>query len=217
MTKHSEHVARLKSKILVAGGASPNDVSPVVAVFGEWCGDTIQSGVALAQLPKMFVVFAASVNHKWVNMTALPRIVVENEPAGIYHIHTFGGWTINIDFNLPESSQPELERLTALVEAECPAAKYFGVTGVGEGIVWNCVAAGYTNLKFKVKGELHANPGPTIGKGKTKAAATHPDVVQSIQAFVDEYVSEARLHQELTILDESGLPRSLMSMGYFIK
>ncbi|RQM29955.1 hypothetical protein B5M09_012390 [Aphanomyces astaci] len=115
MTKHSEHVARLKSEILVAGGASPDDASPVVAVFGEWCGDTIQSGVALAQLPKMFVVFAASVDHKWVNMTALPRIVVENEPARIYHIHTFGGWTIDIDFNLPESSQPELERLTALV------------------------------------------------------------------------------------------------------
>ncbi|ETV74354.1 hypothetical protein H257_10949 [Aphanomyces astaci] len=154
-------------------------------------------------------------------MTALPRIVVENEPARIYHIHTFGGWTIDIDFNLPESSQPELERLTALVgtlvEAECPAAKCFGVTGVGEGIVWNCVTAGYTNLKFKVKGELHANPGPTIGNGKTKAAATHPDVVQSIQAFVDEYVSEARLHQGLTILDERGLPRSLKSMGYFIK
>jgi hypothetical protein len=31
--------------------------SNTICIYGEWCGDSIQKGIALNQLPKMFVVF----------------------------------------------------------------------------------------------------------------------------------------------------------------
>ncbi len=33
-----------------------------IAIFGEWCGQGIQEGVALSNLPKMFVVFALNID-----------------------------------------------------------------------------------------------------------------------------------------------------------
>ena len=68
---------------------------------------------------------------------------------------------MEIDFNRPEDKQNELGALALEVEAECPVAKAFGFSGIGEGIVWSCEYQGVV-LRFKVKGQLHA------GKSKVK-------------------------------------------------
>jgi hypothetical protein len=50
-----------------------------------------------------------------------------------------------------------LNEITEKVESKCPAGAFFGVDGVGEGIVWKCTTPGFesSNFWFKVKGNKH--------------------------------------------------------------
>ena len=89
-------------------------------------------------------------------------------------------------------SQNQLIELTEAVEAECPVGKAFGVSGIGEGIVWTCVTPGWESSKFwmKVKGEKHS-----VSKVKTLVDV---EALANIQAFLDYAVTEARLDQGFT-------------------
>jgi len=112
------------------------------AVYGEWCGGNIQAGIALNQLPKMFVIFGIKVDDNWVE---LPDWLHDNDNK-IYNILQFPTYEVDIDFNCPELIQNELIRMTNEVENECPVCKYFGVSGIGECIVFQFVDKPY--LKF---------------------------------------------------------------------
>ena len=162
----------------------------VVTIFGEWCGQGIQKNVALALLPKMFVVFACKIgegsNEKWLTKEQVAKIVCSG--AEIYNIYSFETFSMTIDFNDPVSSQTRLEELTDYVEKKCPVAAKLGANGVGEGIVWT---AHFENevYRFKVKGEEHA-------VSKTKhSAATAPEAQSSIDEFVKNVVTKQRCEQ----------------------
>ena len=191
-----------------------------ICVYGEWCGGNIQKGVGISGLPKMFVVFGVKVifetdgadaEGRWL---AIQNLEIQNEEAGIYNVHEFGSWTIDIDFNHPQLSQPKLIELTELVEAECPAGKFFGNCGVGEGIVWHCEEPGYTSsqLWFKVKGEKHS-----VSKVKT-LAPVDVEAYKKQQDFIDSVVTEARLEQGIqNLINEQQKPFEMASMGDFIR
>ncbi|KAF0686930.1 Aste57867_21278 [Aphanomyces stellatus] len=211
MTTHRASLETIQRVILAL--APDNATSATLAVFGEWCGGPIQRGVALAELPKMFVVFAVRVgDDQWLDLS-LVRDTIEFPDARIFHIHRFGTWTIEIDFGNLKPAQVELERITAAVEAECPAGKHFGVSGIGEGVVWTCVPYPSPRFWFKVKGENHVK-----ANRKTKAtpAAICVEQVASIEAFVDMYVSDERLAQGLTILAERGIERNEAATEIFV-
>lgn len=128
-----------------------------VVVFGEWCGGNIQPNVALAKLPKRFVVFNVLCDDNiWLGRDAVATI--KNEALGIENIYDFYTARLTIDFNKPEVAQNELSNLTIKVEENCPFGKAHGVDGIGEGIVWKCVDPEWTSPEFyfKVKGEAHA-------------------------------------------------------------
>ncbi|KAF0686931.1 Aste57867_21279 [Aphanomyces stellatus] len=120
--------------------------------------------------------------------------------ARIFHIHRFGTWMIEIDFTSTENAQVELERITAAVEAECPAGKHFGVSGIGEGVVWTYVPYPSSRFWFKLQ-----------------PAGIGPEEVASIEAFVDMYVSNGRLSQGLTILAERGIECNVQATGIFVQ
>ena len=65
-------------------------------------------------------------------------------------------YEVEIDFNDPVRIQNYLNVLTLEVEEECPVAKAFGVSGVGEGIVWETIWED-SRYVFKVKGDKHSN------------------------------------------------------------
>jgi len=112
-----------------------------ISIYGEYCGGNIQKGVAINGLPKMFVIFAIKITPKdeedsfWIENT-----LRSNPENNIYTIEDFQTYEIEIDFNdkvkLAEA-QNEMIRLTTLVGDQCPVGKYFGNTGIGEGIVWS--------------------------------------------------------------------------------
>lgn len=61
---------------------------------------------------------------------------VKSPEHRIYSIFDYQTWTVEIDFDNAEKSSSLLQEITDQVEKECPVAKAFGVSGVGEGVVW---------------------------------------------------------------------------------
>ena len=129
-----------------------------VIVFMEWIGKGIQKGVAINELSKRAILFDVLCDGKWLSKERVASIPNDRELC-IYNIYNFPTYEFAIDFNFPEDVQNKLVELTTSVADECPIAKSFGVSGIGEGIVWKCVTEGYTDPKFyfKVKDERHAN------------------------------------------------------------
>lgn len=172
-----------------------------VAIFGEWCGGNIQKGVALNQLSKRFVIFKIMVNGVWVSTGETLSWPIHS----IFHIDDFTTFWLDIDFENPALVQNTLISITEAVEAECPFAKSFGVSGIGEGVVWTCTSD--PTLVFKVKGEQHS-----ASKVKT-LASVDPEKASSLAEFVQNTVTENRLNQALENIDAL----DVRSTGQFIK
>lgn len=190
----------------LAGNLNSTDT---VAIYGEWCGGSIQPGVAITGLPKMFVVFAVKVNDQWRNDLVH---TIKRPDIGIYNIEQFPKWVVHIDFERPEHVQNLLGDLTKQVEMQCPVGKHFGKEGIGEGIVWRCFDHPSEEYWFKVKGEKHS-----ASKVKT-LAAVDVEAIESINAFVASAVTESRLEQGLqNLLNEQKKPFEMTSMGDFIR
>lgn len=187
-----------------------------IAIFGEWCGSGIQKGVALTQLPKMFVVFAvkAVLSDETTHWLPVGEFDIHLPEDGVFNIDTFPTYEADIDFKFPEIAQNKMIEITEAVEAECPVGKHFGVSGIGEGVVWTCVSEGWNDSGtwFKVKGEKHS-----VSKVRT-LAAVDVEAVENIRAFVAATVTEARLEQGLdNLVREQLLPFEMKSMGDFIR
>lgn len=141
--------------------AAKNDIAAndTISIYGEWCGGNIQKGVAITNLPKSFFIFGIKITPHTSTEEELkakpafwvPSHYLKSPEHNIYNIEDFQTWEIDIDFNQPEMVQNKLSELTLAVEAECPVAKAFGFSGVGEGIVWSSEVNGVVH-RFKVKG-----------------------------------------------------------------
>ena len=202
----------------VASANGLNILHNTISIYGEWCGGNIQKGVGICNLPKSFFIFGVKVTPHteteeerkanpayWVDYSYL-----QAPEARIFNIDAFPTWEMDIDFNHPELSQNKLSELTLAVEAECPVAKAFGFSGVGEGIVWSCEYKGSVH-RFKVKGEKHSS-----SKVKT-LAAVDVDKINSIKEFIDYSVTESRFNQGLEKTFPNGEPIDIKKMGQLIK
>ena len=189
-----------------------------LSIYGEWCGGNIQKGVGISNLPKSFFIFGVKVTPHvetdeerkskpayWISYHGLKA-----PDAKIYNIDDFQTWEMDIDFNRPELSQNKLSELTIAVEEECPVAKAFGFSGIGEGIVWSCEFKGVVH-RFKVKGEKHSS-----SKVKT-LAAVDVEKVKSIKEFVDYAVTESRFNQGIEKTFPNNEPIDIKKMGALIK
>lgn len=191
-----------------------------VAIYGEWCGGNIQSGIALNQLEKMFIVFGISYGEeearKWLDKKDLSTILRGLEEANdhkVYNIMQFPSWEIEIDFANPEAVQNELVKITETIENECPIGKTFGVSGIGEGAVWECIdPTQHRGMRFKVKGEKHS-----VSKVK-KLVEVDVEKVANIQAFVERVLTVNRMQQMKDKLTEMELDANdVKNTGTFLK
>lgn len=213
----------------------------IISIFGEWCGGNIQKGVALENLPKMFVIFGITVSsgtndfgetmHHWFDrheVDTVMRSMVIKLPDGGITLHSmpdtikcifyFPTWKIAIDFAAPELVQNKLGEITQAVEECCPVSAALGVNGTGEGVVWSAFACDnphltirLDDLNFKVKGEKHS-----VSKVKT-LASVDVEKISSIKEFVASVVTEARLLQGMQTLKQQGLAITNKNTGAFIK
>ena len=130
--------------------------------------------------------------------------------VGIYNIHQFGIWTVEIDFNQPEMVQNTIRDMVLAVEAECPVAKFFGVSGIGEGIVFSATYNG-NFYQFKAKGEKYS-----ATKVKT-IASVDVEKFAKVQEFVKAACSESRLAQGINYLKEMQIPMEMTSIPQYIR
>lgn len=199
-------------------------------VYGEWCGPGIQKRVAVSQIDKkIFAVFAIVLGDP-AKDTA--RIVFEPETIAAMlpehpdvRVLPWHGEPVVLDFHDESGLQKgaeEINEMVAVVEAVDPWVRdQFGVEGVGEGVVLYPVdpvsldeRGGadrdlYAPLMFKAKGEKHrVNRQP-------KAVQVDPQLAGSLAAFVEQFVTPARLEQGATEACEGQF--EMRRMGDFLK
>lgn len=194
-----------------------------IAIFGEWCGKGIMKGVAIAELEKRFVVFGCRVITdgevpilRWLPVDDLTTIVKSAPNARIFCNQEFDKWTIEIDFARPEVAQNELVRITDEVENECPVGKFFGVSGIGEGVVWKILKSvpgmpHADEMIFKVKGKKHSDT-----KVKT-TVEVDVEKVENARAYADAVITDHRLEKMVEKLKEQGVPIDIKNTGAFLK
>ena len=192
-----------------------NSCADEVTFYGEWCGQGIQSKVAISQLPKMLVIFAAF-NHttdEWLDIHALDldeKALAMFNAQNIYFITQAPVYEVTVDFNNPNPAAELLSQYTLQVEEVCPFSAFLGVQGLGEGLVW--VSKGYpVRLTFKTKGEKHKKGGE-----KTRVAVD-PEKVANISALVDLLLPEWRLEQGFSYMRENNIPLANTSTGEYLK
>lgn len=189
-----------------------------VTIYGEWCGGNIQKGVGISNLPKSFFIFGVKVTPHTETEEELkanpaywiPSHYLKSPDDNIFNIEDFQTFSIDIDFNMPQLVQNKLSELTIAVEDECPVAKSFGFSGIGEGIVWSCEYQGVVH-RFKVKGEKHSS-----SKVKT-LANVDVEKIESIQKFVEYAVTESRFKQALENVFPNEEPIDTKKLGDVIR
>lgn len=190
-------------------------------VYGEWCGGNIQAGVAVNGLKKMFVIFGVmsieNYNQEneirtWVDMQYLDDTMDLEllNSNNIYTIAQFGNFNITVDFNRPHDYVNQIVKMVEEVEAECPVGKYFGVSGIGEGIVFS-VCYGKQQHWFKAKGEKHS-----VSKVR-KIAEVDSVAINNVKEFVASAVQEGRLKQGFAYFKENNIEAIPENLGQYIK
>ncbi|KAI9137718.1 hypothetical protein BKA69DRAFT_1032292 [Paraphysoderma sedebokerense] len=189
-----------------------NPVTEVI-VSGEWCGGSIQKGVALTDMTKCFVIFGIKINNVWIDGMVFKEI--EFPEYRIFNIYQSPVFHITLNLDDVEECRKKLIEYTDLVEKECPFAKRFGVSGIGEGLVWVWMDKHEDEKTwFKTKGEKH-----TVSNVKTIKPLTAKEIEQLKQVgnFAKASVTENRLNQGLDYLREQNLEvGSMKNVGVFI-
>jgi hypothetical protein len=160
-----------------------------ISIYGEFCGNGIQSGVAISKIDKSMLIFGikiSKINDLDFSSYWIPVIIKSSPKDNIFNINDFGAWRIDIDFNNPQLSINQIVKWVEEVENCCPIGKFFGVDGIGEGIVWQDI-----NLKylFKTKGEKHS-----VSRVKS-LVSVDTEKLESINDFVKMVVTDNRVNQ----------------------
>lgn len=166
-----------------------------VVLYGEFCGKGIQSGTAISQVDKKFLFFRLLVNDEVVDISGL-----ESKILDVFNIFTFGSWNFEVDFENPDLSK--IEDLCNEIENRCPVGAYFGIEGVGEGIVLTSIPY-VKEYTFKFKGDKHK-----VAKIPNTAIQLTLDEIGQLDVFL----TEARFKQGL-----ENIELDIKNIGNFIK
>jgi hypothetical protein len=121
----------------------PDDISSI-AIFGEWCGGTIQKDIAISQFETMFVIFAVKLIYnpgalrrkqdelaEWMDMSLIKDM--HEERARIFNVRQFTTWELTVDLANDQDIEDTIklmEEYTLEVQEECPVAKKLGANSV---------------------------------------------------------------------------------------
>lgn len=199
-------------------------IQPNIAyLYGEWFGANIQKGVAVSQLSEKkfgaFEMVSKYVNREVFDSKDFIDLFLTNANVdNTIQVRTIVPATyVTIDYNDPAAVQNTLYDLTIAVENECPVGKFFGVSGIGEGVVLTAVDAPEVFLdmpKIKCKGEKHS-----VTKVHSVKELTAAEIAskKNAQEFVDYALTENRLEQGWAKLEEMGMRQDITSLGAFLK
>jgi hypothetical protein len=183
-------------------------------IVGEWAGNKIQKGVGVCLLDKFLTIFNICIDKNWQDIRKFRHVALRDQ--GVFNICDFPTYSITIDLTSLEDidrAEKQMESWVDAIDKKCPVAAYFGVDGPGEGLVFTnyglCPSCRLSN--FKVKGPSHQ----IVRKGKLDVLPS--DVVQAIHAFVEYVITEARLDQGISYLEEMQIPIDPKGTGHYIR
>jgi tRNA-binding EMAP/Myf-like protein len=195
-----------------------------LTIYGEWCGRGIQSRTAISELDrKIFVVFAIQIigaGDKVARLEVDPEKIAARLPLhpDVYVLPFFGA-PITLDFGDKAQLTSTILVLNQMIEdleqVDPWVKETFGIEGIGEGLVMYPQAehqverVAYTELLFKAKGIKHQ-----VVKTKQPVQLA-PELVKSIDEFVDLFVTPNRLEQGLT--EACGGQFDMTLIGTFLK
>jgi hypothetical protein len=227
VARHNDFIHNIFSMVLEGKGK--------VTVYGEWVGQGIQKNVSISKIEKSFVVFGYAgedeIYHPFPFFLARqPDALLKKDPHDemtisenaklptLYHIDLVKPVHLEIDFNDPAPAIAEIERLTAAYENECPFAKLFGESGIGEGLVWRPAAVYPEHVDgprywFKSKGDKHGNKA-TVNSPKVLLT---PEQINDIKELVTTILPEWRLEQGISKLKENNIPVAKHYTGDYLK
>lgn len=187
-----------------------------VIYFGEWCGNGIQKGTAISNLKKFFAPFSIMINNKFYDsndLTLLDSLYSYN--LRILPVPFAGYYEVIINFNDEKSitdTFSAIQHWLEKIEKQCPFGTWQNAEGPGEGIVfkadWND-----EQLMFKCKIEKF----DVIKKKKLKEIIIDADKEKRINIFIESVLTEERLLQGLSYIQELNLPVDKTSIGVFNK
>lgn len=206
-----KYVEDNKSEFLKIFNEIKNKINPEnydsIIIYGEWAGKGIQNKVAVSELDRFFAPFSIrGINKDTVDILDVKLEI--NESIRFYPIETFGIYNVELDLDNVHLAQQEIKDITIAIENECPVGKYFGISGVGEGVVFTDETKSYS---FKSKGEKHS-----VSKVKT-IANVDVEKIKKIQDFIDYAVTENRLNQGIEYLKEMNKELDISSIGDFLR
>jgi hypothetical protein len=115
-------------------------------LFGEFAGKGIQKGVAVSEIEKTFFIFGIRIKDnegisRWITDDQFDGFFSLNDTAKIhdrvYNLRRIKTYQVEVDFNNPEFANNIFADIVKEVEKECPVGKFFNISGVGEGVVFN--------------------------------------------------------------------------------
>jgi RNA ligase len=168
-------------------------------LFGEWAGPGVEGGMAVSNLPqKIWAVFGAILADG--TLVYDPEQLRELAPDCL--ILPWATEEVVVDFTSPTSLgevEARVNEMVAQIEQEDPWIRAtFGVSGLGEGLVFYPVGElppGWPaqDLLWKAKGDKHRTAG-------IKPVQVKPTASPSVEAFVQNVVTPARLEQGLSFI-----------------
>ena len=196
----------------------------LIILYGEWCGQGVQSGVAISEMKTRFVIFSIRVidinkykndeesesGSEWLRSKDIKKLITKDLDS-VDIINSVDTWEIDIDFNQPQLLQNELIEITAKVESQCPYGKAYGFKGIGEGVVYKCMSPEFRSLMFKVKGEKHS-------KSKVKVLnKVDLDAMVAANALATEIMTVERMNGGIEYIKEQGLDINRRNLGPYLK
>jgi len=179
----------------------------------EWAGKGIQKGVAVSELPRFMAVLNMMIDGKYAETADIKKI--ENPENRIFNVFNIAPvYRFEIDFEKPDLVQNQIFEEVNAVEKECPVGKYFGISGIGEGIVFmpeDSFLRQDSDTWFKAKGKKHQ-----VSKVITFKPADS-NKMQKQRDFIEATVTEARLIQGLTVLREKNIVPEMKVLGDYIR
>ena len=185
-----------------------------VSVYSEWAGRSIHKGVAVNNLDKMMYVFGVKVTPNDEEVASYWIDIGEDDFDNdkVHNIKKFGTYDIDIDFNDPSIAQNAIIEMTLGVEDECPVGKFFGFSGVGEGLVFTHLRDDGSVIRFKSKGKKHS-----VSNTKT-LAPIDVEKLRSVQEFVNYAVTDNRLEQGIdAVFTSEGIDPDMPDTGKLLK
>lgn len=191
-----------------------------LVLYGEWAGEGIQKDVAISNVEKAFFPFAMRVEDiekeesTWLDLKSKGNLGLDDLRIFSVCDPRFPTWEIDIDLHNLADAADAMIKIKDEVEKECPIGKFFGHSGIGEGVVWHPdynspLSRG--DFSFKVKGEKHS---------ASKVKTMDPEKVafyQKVAELADNIVTDRRLEQGIEYLKEMGLPLDQRSFPDYIR